>query len=186
MKSIATGLLMVLMLVLTLTAVPVHAQQTTDFMKIGNEALTQRKYDIAVEYYSKALMFQRKSAPQAHYNRGLAYSRLNQDSNALADYSAFIEYFPEAAQGYVARGVLFQKMGDRPRAIADLSKALEYDSTNGIAWAVLGDAYLNQRETVKALSAWQNSLDRDPNGPYAIHAREQIARVNKSAQRTKE
>ena len=155
--------------------------QPTDFVRYGNEALNQRKYEIAIEYYNKAILFQQKS-PQAIFNRGLAYSRLGKDSLALADYGTYLELFPDNPTTYTARGVLHHKMGRKIQAVADLTRAIELDSNRGTAWAVLGDAYLTLNMEDKALAAWKHSVERDPNGPYAEHVREQIERLSKSAQ----
>lgn len=178
MTSVRLSSVLVTLLVLCASISQVFAQPT-DFLRIGNEALNQRKYEIAIEYYNKALMFQ-PNAPQAIYNRGLAYSRLGQDSLALIDYGAYLEIFPDNPTTYIARGVVHYKMGRKEQAIADLTKALKLDSTSGIAWAVLGDTYLTMRDNEKALEAWKNSVERDPKGPYAPHVREQIERVSKS------
>jgi len=155
--------------------------QPADFVRYGNEALNQRKYDIAIEYYNKAILLQPKST-HAIFNRGLAYSRLGKDSLALSDYDTYLELYPDNATTYTARGVLYHKMGRRAEAVADLTRALEKDSANGLAWAVLGDTYLTMKQDDKALHAWTQSVERDPNGQYAQHVREQIARLNKSAQ----
>lgn len=158
--------------------------QNTDFVRYGNEALNQRKYEIAIEYYDKAILFQPRS-PQAIYNRGIAYSRLGKDSLALLDYDEYLKYFPDNPTTYTARGVLFHKMGRKAEAVADLTRALELDSMNGLTWAVLGDTYLTMGLSAKAMVAWGNSVERDPNGTYASHVREQIERLKKSAPRDK-
>lgn len=154
--------------------------QPTDFVRYGNEALNQRKYEIAIEYYNKAILFQQKS-PQAIFNRGLAYSRLGKDTLALADYSTYLELFPDNPTTFTARGVLHHKMGRKVEAVVDLTRAVEIDSSQSTAWAVLGDTYLTMKMPDKALHAWQNSVKSDPSGPYAEHVREQIDRLNRSA-----
>lgn len=182
--SLRTFVLTLCSLVLFESALATEASaQPTDFVRYGNEALNQRKYEIAIEYYNKAILFQQKS-PQAIFNRGIAYSRLGKDSLALSDYSTYLELFPDNPTTYTARGVLYHKMGRKVEAVSDLTRALKRDSTNGLAWAVLGDTYLTMDMEAKALDAWKNSVEHDPKGPYAQHVLEQIARLSKSVSPT--
>ncbi|MDZ4744998.1 MAG: tetratricopeptide repeat protein [bacterium] len=159
--------------------------QVSEFVRIGNEALNQRKYEIAIEQYNKALMLDAKAAPQAIFNRGIAYSRLGKDSAALYDFDIYLELFPDNPTTYTARGVLFHKMGKKAEALADLTRAVELDSLNSVAWAALGDTYLTMSQRSLALQAWEKSVKTDPKGPYANHVREQIERLKKSVPQTK-
>lgn len=62
-----------------------------------------------------------------HSKRALAYIRLQQYQNALADYNAAIQIGPPRASDYHDRGVAKLNLNDRAGAIADVQMALKLD-----------------------------------------------------------
>jgi tetratricopeptide (TPR) repeat protein len=59
----------------------------------------------------------------AYYNRGMAYSFLQNYSNAIADYNQAIELKPDYANAYYNRGMAYKNLQDYQSAIADLKEA---------------------------------------------------------------
>jgi tetratricopeptide (TPR) repeat protein len=60
----------------------------------------------------------------AYVNRGVAYSSLNDNSNALEDYNQALRLNPNSFYAYNNRGVIYKKKGDYDRAIKDYDSSI--------------------------------------------------------------
>ncbi|HMB08821.1 MAG TPA: tetratricopeptide repeat protein, partial [Isosphaeraceae bacterium] len=71
--------------------------------------------------------------PAILLNRGLALSRLKDNSRAIADYSAAIQLDPKYGWAYESRGHAWAELGEYDRAVADYSEALQLDPGDVLA-----------------------------------------------------
>ena len=69
--------------------------------------------------------------PWHTYYRGYTYSFVNQQNNALEDYSKAIELDQDNFKAYVQRGNLYLKTGDKGRAVSDFKKACDLGDKEG-------------------------------------------------------
>lgn len=94
----------------------------------GNVYFKSRKYEEAIEQFSKAIETNASSKKKIHllntyYNRGSSYLLLKEYKKGAKDFSKAIEMNPKFAQAYHNRGVCYirlEKIGD---GCADMQKA---------------------------------------------------------------
>lgn len=63
-------------------------------------------------------------------NRGLEYVKLNQNKNAIKDFSKAIEILPSFAEPYNNRGHQLEELGDFQNALLDYYSAIELDESS--------------------------------------------------------
>ena len=94
------------------------------YYKTGNEYYEKGNFDLAVEYYNKAIradpMFDK-----AYYNRGLAYACKEEYDKAIEDINKMIELKPNFAEAYYILGLAYEYKNMPDRAIENYNKALE-------------------------------------------------------------
>jgi len=110
---------------IALATAPVTALGATSMQYwMGNQRLAKGDNQGAVESLTTAL---EKDASNfgALLNRGVAYERLEQLDQALADYTRAIEIVPGFGRAYHNRGLVYSKKGEYDRAIADYDEAIK-------------------------------------------------------------
>lgn len=96
---------------------------------LGLDALLEGNYEIALQYFNKALNIS-PTLVGVIYNRGNLYSSLQQSDKAIVDYNLAIELEPQYYEAYIHRGIVYlEQKQDVLAAIADFSKAIEIDPT---------------------------------------------------------
>ena len=91
----------------------------------GNERLQRGDYKGAVKALTEAI----ENDPThfgALLNRGLAYERLQEFDDALADYSRAIEIVPQFARAFHYRGHVHAALGQYERAVENYDGALKH------------------------------------------------------------
>jgi Flp pilus assembly protein TadD len=107
----------------------------------------------------------------AYYSRGLAYSRLGNDRQAIGDYDKALSINPQYGEAYYCRGTSYLLLGNARQAIGDYDKALSLNpkhskayNNRGIATAGLG----NYRE---AIGDFDKAIELDPGNSGAYNNR---------------
>jgi tetratricopeptide (TPR) repeat protein len=107
----------------------------------------------------------------AYYSRGLAYSHLGNDRQAIGDYDKALEIDPQYIEVYYCRGTAYLLLGNSRQAIKDYDKVIElYPKHNkvynnrGIASAALGDY-------TQAIGDFDKALSLNPRNPEAYNNR---------------
>ena len=107
----------------------------------ANEIFKQKKYEEAIEEYTKVLEFDPKNKKFNSIilaNRALCYQKLKKNTEALRDSNQSVKLNPYYARGYVKRGNVYMELNMYDDAKADFQKAKELDpSVTGV------DGYLN-------------------------------------------
>ena len=96
--------------------------QSTDFSAEGLKALEERRYDAAVQSFTKAIEADANDY-SAHFNLALAYGFLNKDDEGIAEYRKTLELKPGLAAAEINEGMLLFRQR-RPA----LSSSLRYCS----------------------------------------------------------
>ena len=107
-------------------------------------------------------------------DRGLAYTRLKQHEEALADYNKAIEIFPEFATAYNNRGLLLHKMGFYEEAIKDFNRAIALQPRLGASFHNRGNALLKTGAEKAAYQDYSSALKYLPSKAATHLARGQI------------
>ena len=117
----------------------------------ANELFKQKKYEEAIEEYTKILEFDptnKKFNSLILANRALCYQKLNKHTEALRDSNQSIKLNPFYARGYVKRGNVYMELKMFDDAKADFQKAKELDPTVSGVEGFLNDAK-NQAEKAR-------------------------------------
>ena len=96
----------------------------------ANEIFKQKKYEEAIEEYTKILDFDpnnKKFNSLILANRALCYQKLNKNVEALRDSNQSIKLNPFYARGYVKRGNVYMELKMFDDARADFQKAKDLD-----------------------------------------------------------
>src|SRR5262249_44040614 len=114
----------------------------------------------AARVFTGCLM-KRPSHAHAYYCRALAYYRLKQYPDAVADYSRAIELNPKFAPAWTNRGATHRRLGDLAKAVADSSQAIELDPREMMAWDHRGDAHRDLGQPAKAVADYSRAIELD-------------------------
>ena len=137
-----------------------------EFKKTSNELLAEKyflmandlwdaekqkfsKPELAIEYYTRAIELNPEYA-RTYYNRGIAYRKSGQYTQAIEDYTRAIELNPEYAVelnhelvvAYYSRGNAYADLGQYKQAIKDYDRAIELNPEYADAYNNRGLAYL--------------------------------------------
>jgi tetratricopeptide (TPR) repeat protein len=130
------GLLFVLNLVkpdpLMLPMLRVNQNNPKAYFQRGNRYLATDPGS-AITYYSEAIQLN-PAYTDAYYQRSLAYQRVGNATDALADLDQAIALDPASALYHLARGNLYDQAGQPDRAIADYTTAIRLDPTSAAAY----------------------------------------------------
>ena len=119
--------------------------------KKANELFKEKKYEEAIEEYTKVLEFDptnKKFNSLILANRALCYQKLNKFKEALHDSNQSIKLNPYYARGYVKRGNVYMELKMYDDAKADFQKAKELDPSVSGVEGYLNDAK-NQAEKAR-------------------------------------
>jgi tetratricopeptide (TPR) repeat protein len=133
----------------------------------------------AIAAYQKVLELDPEHAA-ANINLGTLY--YNRQDHALAEkhYRAAIAIDPRYALAYFDLGNVLDETGRVAEAIQAYNTALQLAPTYGDAHYNIALAYEKIREPRKALKHWRAYVKLDSNGPWAVHARNQMQRILQS------
>jgi DnaJ family protein C protein 7 len=117
----------------------------------ANEIFKQKKYEEAIEEYTKVLEFDpqnKKFNSIILANRALCYQKLNKNTEALRDSNQSVKLNPNYARGYIKRGNVYMELKMYDDAKADFQKAKEIDPSVSGVEGYLNDAK-NQAEKAR-------------------------------------
>jgi len=100
-----------------------------EFKKSGNDALSQKDYERAVELYSNAIRIDPYNAVY-YCNRAAAYSFLGKDEEVVQDCQKSTELDSNYAKAYTRLGLAYFNLHDYSKSVEAYKKALALDSCN--------------------------------------------------------
>ena len=109
-----------------------------------------QNYTGAIRLYTEGIQLNPNNVA-AYYNRGLAYSNLNQYEQAISDFSKAIALKPDFAEAYYNRGVIYDRLRGfawevevkhKEQAVQDFSKAIELNPNFAEAYRARAGIYL--------------------------------------------
>lgn len=126
---------------------------------LGVLHLRKGEHHKALGYLDKALA----TSPiyvRAYFNRALTYSRLDNNTAAIVDYTALIRQLPHHFDAHYNLGLLYLKSNDYPNAVRvfELAKGLAGGERKARAQLGLGSAYRQLGQAGPARSAFEAAI----------------------------
>lgn len=123
----------------------------------------------AINYFNEALSLEKeKIRSNIYYKRAFAYHSIGQYTDAIIDYTSFIESDKkEAHKGYLGRGLVYGSLHEYKQALKDIKKANEeaLDASPYYRYC-LGRAYANCEEQKASRNVYEEILSKViPNMP---------------------
>jgi tetratricopeptide (TPR) repeat protein len=133
-------------------------------------------HDEALQIYQRVLEIEPGHAA-AHINLGTLFYNRQDFVAAEKHYRLAVQSDPRYALAYFDLGNVLDETGRIDEAIAAYKTAIQLAPTYADAHYNLALAYERVRQPRKALPHWKIYLKLDGSGPWAVHARNQIARI---------
>ncbi len=133
-------------------------------------------HDEAIRTYLRVLEVEPLHAA-AHINLGTLYYNRQDFASAEKHYRAAVAADPRYALAYFDLGNVLDETGNVQDAIAAYRTAIQLAPTYADAHYNLALAFERKGEARQALQHWKTYLKLDNTGPWAVHARNQVARI---------
>jgi tetratricopeptide (TPR) repeat protein len=133
-------------------------------------------HDEAIRTYLRVLELEPQHAA-AHINLGTLYYNRQDFASAEKHYRAAVAADSRYALAYFDLGNVLDETGNILEAIASYRSAIQLAPTYADAHYNLALAYERQGQARQALQHWKAYLKLDQTGPWAVHARNQVARI---------
>lgn len=133
-------------------------------------------HDEAIRTYLRVLEIEPLHAA-AHINLGTLYYNRQDFASAEKHYRAAVAADSRYALAYFDLGNVLDETGNVQDAIASYRTAIQLAPTYADAHYNLALAYERQGQARQALQHWRTYLKLDNTGPWAVHARNQVARI---------
>jgi len=133
-------------------------------------------HDEAIRTYQRVLELDADHAA-AHINLGTLYYNRHDFVAAETHYRAAVNADPRYALAYFDLGNVLDETGRVQDAVAAYRTAIQLAPTYADAHYNLALAYERSGLPRRALHHWRTYLKLDSSGPWAVHARNQVARI---------
>jgi len=133
----------------------------TNYYNEGLKALDAKQYQAAADDFTKALQADPKDFT-AHFNLAFAYSMLNRDADAIAEYKKTLELKPGVYQADLNLGILLLRNKQAAEAITHLASAVSQKPKEFRPTFYLAEALRAEGSLSKAEEAYRAALEIDP------------------------
>ena len=145
-------------------------------MEIANTHMSDEKFREAIPYLSNIINGTNENIkPRAYLQLGTAYFNINQNEDALRQFQALVDKYPNAPEVedaldnvraiYVEEG----KTGDYADFMRKAGRPISVSSEDSLTYFAAEKKYDDQKMT-EALAAFNNYLQKFPNGNYVLDA----------------
>jgi tetratricopeptide (TPR) repeat protein len=140
------------------------------FARLAYLCLEEERLPEATILYGLAISI-RPDDSVLHYSRGVAYSRLGQPDQAIADYDKALSLNPEDVLAYNNRGIAYAGKEEFGLALADFDRALSLNPNDASTFNNRGKLYLSLDDLASALAAFDQAIELDPTDAMAYSNR---------------
>ena len=106
----------------------------------------------------------------AYENRGVIYSDLHRNKEALADGDSLIKLEPLSKQGYDIRGTAYARLNEPEKAFADFSKCISLKPDDHHSYNNRGSLLVNYyKKYPEALADFNKAIQLSPEGVYYMN-----------------
>lgn len=111
------------------------------------------------------------TSPEARYQRGVAFERLDVPEKALNDYSECLKIDKERRDALNNKAVILARLLRFEEALAEFSRLIELDPQLSLAWRNRALCYSDQKKYTEALADYGKALELDPKDPVNWYQR---------------
>ncbi|MDE2222604.1 MAG: tetratricopeptide repeat protein [Candidatus Omnitrophica bacterium] len=126
-----------------------RAVTAEDYLREGNGAFKDQRFDQAIYAYTKVIDSNPHLA-KAYDNRGAAYAQEGSLTRAIDDFTMAIANDPKDGQAYCNRGHAYDQKGDLLQSIADYTRAIEINPLNTKAYNSRSFVYYEAKQYDKS------------------------------------
>lgn len=149
-----------------LVKIEAPAAEYARHMDLALEAMKDRRYDVAVEAWKKALALA-PSEPRAHNSLGVALTEIGQAKEAIRHYRQAVQLNPQYPEAWNNLGEALVGSGALEEAVAQFEKALALEPANGVARANLGQVLARTGQTDQAIVHLRRVVEAKPDAADA-------------------
>ncbi len=132
-----------------------------DFFNRGDEAYEQGFYELAIDYFEKAVL--KNPCYEYAYNYlGASYKNAGEYDKSIAAFEKAIEIKPKYANAYFNLGSLFDEKCDYDKAISAYKKVISIKPEYADAYYNMGITYRKNGEYDKSIAAYQKAIAIKP------------------------
>lgn len=178
--KIAAAFAVVGMLAATFTApagaagVRDREREVEDNLQDAEEAMNNENWEVAITKLNAVIAAKTLKGFNlgvAHFQRGMAYYRLNRCADAMPDYDVAVELMPEDANPVSARGFCHLELGNEPAAIADFTATIALDEKNLSALSNLCVIHYNGARYAEAVPFCVKAAELAPDNASLLKAK---------------
>lgn len=134
------------------------AQDAGEYLRKGKASLRMKKFDYAIEQFSRALELQPDLA-KAYLGRAEAYDSLGMFLNAASNYDSTAVYMPGRAGILYNSGYCYYRLGMFEKAAGQLNRAIDIREYFRPAYELKAVILTDQGRYDEALEIWTKVLD---------------------------
>ncbi len=138
----------------------------SNFYELGMKALDEKRYDAAVDNFTKAIAAEPKDYT-LFFNLALAYSLQGKDTDAVLEYKKALELKPDLYQANLNLGISLLRLKHGPEAVPYLTSAVSEKPKEYRPNYYLAAALLSSGDFPKAEQTYTAALELDPKSPDA-------------------
>jgi len=144
----------------------------------GMAAFGEHNYQLSADKLSASLNIDPSFSP-AYSQRSLAYTRLGDQDNAIADINQAISLTPDVAKNYHRRAIIQLNSKEYSLALADLEKtqALDPKETPFFVHMNRAESYFGLKKYSQALADYDKAVKLAPPGNHDAYLRRALARA---------
>ncbi|MFT3677367.1 MAG: tetratricopeptide repeat protein [Chitinophagaceae bacterium] len=156
---------------------PASSLVTDANMEIAKTYMSDEKFGDAIPYLDKVIKTSGNVSykPEALLRLGTAYYNLNNNSAALQQYKALVDQYPNSTEAqdalYNVRNIYVDdgKPDEYANFMRQVGKPISVSAEDSLTYAA-AETQLTNGNTQAALTAFNNYIQKFPNGTYAIDA----------------
>lgn len=136
----------------------------------GSLYKSQKKYDLAVFEYSKAIAIEPKDINNYKY-RAEIFAEAKNFPFALADLAKMIEIDPKSNQAYLDRAKIYTDLKQDDLAYSELTKVVELAPKDAFGYGMRASHSMRRGDLVRAIADLNTQLTLDPKNDFGMSMR---------------
>ncbi|BBM85760.1 protein kinase domain-containing protein [Candidatus Uabimicrobium amorphum] len=170
-RWIAVALIIATLVITTAYMVfsPTEKQLIETYKQKAHEYTLQKKYNLAIDYYSRALRV--SSEAQVYFQRGCVYQLQAKPNKAINDFGRALQKNREMFKAYFHRAQIYNEQKKYDLATSDLNLATRYNRKFFAAYWLRASIYERQQKYKLAMDEYTTIIEFQPQNAAAYKER---------------